>query len=177
MLKGDRISLRPIRELDLEMLWSLHADLSNRGPFYPQGVQSEPAFRRQFAETGFWTREEGTLLITDHDGRVVGNIEVFPTLAYLSEVELSYQVFATADRGKGYATDAVRLMVRYLFENRPVNRIRLTIHPENAGSRRIAEKTGFTLEGRMRGAWLSRGRHHDLEVWSILRDEVIGPAG
>jgi len=173
MLKGDRVVLRQIRESELGMLWALHADVANRGDFYPRGVLSVSAFRKEFAESGFWTREEGTLLITTHDERIVGNIEWFPTLRYLSEVELSYQLFDRADDGKGYVSEAVRLLVRYLFETKPLNRIRLVIHPDNVGSKRVAGKTGFSFEGVMRGAWLSRGRYQDVELWSILHDEVV----
>jgi ribosomal-protein-alanine N-acetyltransferase len=175
MLKGERIVLRQVRESDIESLWLLHADIANRGPHFPQGVVSEPAFRKEFAETGLWTRDEGTLLITAGDGRLVGSIEWFPTVRYLSEVELSYQLFDRADDGKGYVSEAVRLLVVYLFENKTFNRIRLIIHPANAGSRRVAEKTGFTFEGVMRGAWLSSGRYRDVEVWSILHDDVVRP--
>jgi RimJ/RimL family protein N-acetyltransferase len=47
------------------------------------------------------------------------------------------------------------------------------IHPDNDASQRVAEKCGFTLEGTMRKAWFHRGRHQDVQVWSILRDEVL----
>lgn len=173
MLKGERVTLRPVREADLEPFWLLHTDIANRGPFYPHNVLSEPTFRKQFAETGFWTREEGTLLITTPDGRMVGSIEWFPTVRYLSEVELSYQLFDRADDGRGYVSEAVGLLVTYLFRNKTINRIRLIIHPGNAGSQRVAEKNGFQLEGVMRGAWLSGGRYQDVQVWSILHDDVI----
>lgn len=176
VLKGERVTLRPIREADLDPFWLMHTDIENRGPYYPRGVLSEPTFRKQFAETGFWTREEGTLLITTCDGRMIGSIEWFPTVRYLSEVELSYQLFDRADDGHGYVSEAVVLLVRYLFENKTFNRIRLVIHPENAGSQRVAEKNGFKREGVMRGAFLSVGRHQDVEVWSILHDDVIGPS-
>jgi hypothetical protein len=79
VLKGERVTLRPVREADLEPFWLLHTDIANRGPYYPHNVLSEPTFRKQFAETGFWTREEGTLLITTSDGRMVGSIEWIPT--------------------------------------------------------------------------------------------------
>lgn len=174
MLKGERVTLRQVRESDLDALWELHADIANRGPYFPLGVMSQTAFRKQFAEDGFWSREEGMLLIADREDRVVGSIEWFPTVRYLSEVELSYQLFDRADDGKGYISEAVQLLVRYLLENKTFNRIRLIIHPENGGSRRVAEKSGFRLEGVMRGAFLSRGRYQDVELWSILRDDVIG---
>jgi [ribosomal protein S5]-alanine N-acetyltransferase len=142
VLKGERVTLRPVRDADLEPFWLLHTDIANRGPYYPHNVLSEPTFRKQFAETGFWTREEGTLLITTGDGRMVGSIEWFPTVRYLSEVELSYQLFDRADDGQGYVSEAVGLLVTYLFRNKAINRIRLIIHPGNAGSQRVAEKNG-----------------------------------
>jgi [ribosomal protein S5]-alanine N-acetyltransferase len=173
VLKGERVTLRPVRESDLDALWLVHTDLANRGPYFPLGVMSQSAFRKQFAEDGFWSREEGMLLITTGDDRVVGSIEWFPTVRYLSEIELSYQLFDRADDGKGFISEAVMLLVRYLFENKTFNRIRLIIHPNNAGSRRVAEKAGFRLEGVMREAFLSKGRYNDVEVWSILHDEVV----
>ena len=63
MLHGPHITLRPVREADLDTLYAAHADIRNRGDFFPLGVLSEPAFRRHFAETGFWEKEEGTLVI------------------------------------------------------------------------------------------------------------------
>jgi [ribosomal protein S5]-alanine N-acetyltransferase len=86
---------------------------------------------------------------------------------------LSYQLFDRADDGQGYVSEAVRLLVTYLFRNKAINRIRLIIHPGNAGSQRVAEKNGFQREGVMRGAWLSGGRYQDVQLWSILHDDVI----
>ena len=59
----------------------------------------------------------------------------------------------------------------YPFQ-RPINRIQLAIHPEKEASKRVAKKTGYTLEGLMRGCWFHQGRFQDLEIWSILRDEL-----
>jgi inner membrane transporter RhtA len=39
-------------------------------------------------------------------------------------------------------------------------------------SRRVADKSGYMLEGVMRGCWFHRGKYHDLEIWSVLRDEL-----
>ena len=53
MLFGQRVHLRPVRESDLDALYDAHVDVRNRGPYFPLGVKSEPAFKRSFAETGF----------------------------------------------------------------------------------------------------------------------------
>ena len=56
MLEGQRITLRPVAEADLDFLYEAHTAIANRGPYFPLGVRSESAFRREFAETGFWQR-------------------------------------------------------------------------------------------------------------------------
>jgi ribosomal-protein-alanine N-acetyltransferase len=173
MLKGKSIALRPVHNTDLEKLYRFHTDIQNRGEYFPHGVLSEPAFQKQFQENGFWGREDGMLLIVNPADEVLGHIEFFKTVNYLDEYELSYQIYTTEHRGKGVMTEAVRLLVRYLFETRQINRIRLVIHPGNAASRRLAEKCGFRHEGTARGAWYNKGQHHDVEIYSILHNDVI----
>jgi [ribosomal protein S5]-alanine N-acetyltransferase len=171
MLKGDKINLRPIREADLPLLYDFHQDIGNRGPYYALYLQSEPSFRQQFQETGFWQRDRGTLLIVTPGDEILGHIEFFPTVGYLDELELAYLIYRPERRGAGAASEAVRLLAGYLFDTRRHNRLRLIIHPDNQASRRVAEKCGFTLEGTARGAWFLRGRHHDVLVYALLREE------
>lgn len=172
MLKGESIRLRPIREGDLEAVYNYHLDIANRGEYFPLGVLSEPAFKQRFQQDGFWGADEGMLLIVDGEGAIIGHIEFFATVPYLDEYELSYQIYDKAHYGKGYTSEAVNLLVRYLFGRKKVNRIRLVIHPENAASRRVAEKCGFSHEGTARGAWFHQGKNHDVEIYSILREEA-----
>ncbi|MGH3507978.1 MAG: GNAT family N-acetyltransferase [Nocardioidaceae bacterium] len=171
VLHGERIALRLVREADLPALHAFETDLSTRGSYFPLGVRSEPALRSEFEKNGLWDRDEGMLLITTRD-EIVGEIEYFPITHYLVGYEISYQLFGDRHAGRGYTSEAVRLLVNYLFGLKRVNRLQLNIHPENAASRRVAEKCGFTFEGVMRGAWFHNGAYWDLEIWSLLRDEV-----
>ncbi len=173
MLKGKSITLRPVRETDLDQLYSFHLDIDNRGDYFPRGILAQPAFHKQFQETGFWSKDDGMLVISSSDDEILGHIEFFKTVNYLDEFELSYQVYFPEHRGKGVATEAVNLLVRYLFETKRVNRIRLVIHPDNLASRRIAEKCGFKPEGTARGAWYNKGTHQDVEIYAILHKDVI----
>ena len=173
MLHGKRIALRPVRMLDLEKLYEFHTDIQNRGEYFPRGVLSHAAFQKRFHDTGFWGTDDGMLVIVDPDGEILGHIEFFKTVNYLDEFELSYQLYHLRSHGKGVMTEAVSLLVRYLFDTKRMNRIRLIIHPENAASLRLAEKCGFVKEGTARGAWYNKGRHHDVVIYSILHDDVI----
>lgn len=173
MLKGKSITLRPVRDTDIDQLYANHVDIDNRGEFFPRGILAEPLFRRRFQETGFWEQDDGMLLIVSPGDEILGHIEFFKTVNYLDEYELSYQIYSPEHRGKGFTTEAVNLLVRYLFETRRVNRIRLVIDPGNLASRRLAEKCGFLHEGTARGAWYHRGRHRDVEIYAILHEDVI----
>jgi RimJ/RimL family protein N-acetyltransferase len=157
---------------DVSTFYSHINNLDYRGHFFPLNLYSEATFRRDFEQHGFWEKEEGMLVMIDHDEAIVGEIEFFPITNYLVGYELSYLLFGEQHSGKGYATEAVRLLTEYLFAGKRTNRVQLNIHPDNAASRRVAEKAGYTLEGRMRGCWFHQGEYHDLEIWSILRDEL-----
>jgi RimJ/RimL family protein N-acetyltransferase len=171
MLRGERITLRPIREADLDAFYAAHTNIANRGAFFPLGVASESKLRRDFAETGLWEREEGTLLIITPADEMAGHIEFFKPVGYWDAWELSYQLYDDAFAGRGYVSEAVQLLVDYLFGAKKQHRIQLVIVPENAPSRRIAEKCGFTLEGTARGAFFNDGRNQDVLIYSLLRTD------
>lgn len=171
MLNGKQISLRTVREADLEALYSAHVNLANRGRFFPMGMVSEPAFRRAFAEHGLWQQEEGLLLIVAPDGEIVGHIEFYKPVHYWDAFELSYQLYDDQFAGRGWVSEAVQLLVDYLFATKKQHRIQLTIIPENAASVRIADKCGFKLEGTARGAFFNDGRSQDLLICSLLRTD------
>jgi len=173
ILKGKFINLRPVLDTDLNQLYSFHIDIDNRGDFFPRGVLSQPAFQKQFQDTGFWSKDEGMLVIASPDDALLGHIEFYKTVMYLDEYELSYQIYDTKQHSKGFMTEAVNMMTRYLFETKRMNRIRLVIHPDNVASRRLAEKCGFQHEGTARGAWYNKGRYQDVEIYSILHNDVI----
>jgi [ribosomal protein S5]-alanine N-acetyltransferase len=171
MLQGRLIELRPVRESDLEALYAAHTKIADRGPHFPRSVLSEPAFKREFAEHGFWQKEEGLLLILTPEGELAGHIEFFKPVSYWDAFELSYQLYGDSFAGRGYSTEAVQLVVDYLFATKKQHRIHLVIVPQNVASVRIAEKCGFTLEGTVRGAFFNHGRNHDVVLYSLLRDD------
>ena len=171
MLKGKVVTLRPVRESDLDYLREADLDLESRGEYWPRSIISEAAYRREFQDTGFWGENFGRLLI-ECGGEVIGEIMYFKTVAYLDEFEIGYRLFGQQHWGKGATTEALTLVTGYLFETRNINRIRLCIDSDNTGSRRVAEKGGYKHEGTQRGAMFNRGRHHDMELYAITRADL-----
>ena len=172
MLNGERVRLQLVRDEDLPAFITAHEEIANRGAYFPLGVLSGAALRKQHAENGLWEREEGTLLIWNHDDEIVGHIEFFKPVSYWDAFELSYQLYDQRHAGHGYTTEAVQLLVDYLFGAKKQHRIHLVIVPGNAASRRVAEKCGFVLEGTARGAFFNGGRNHDVLLYSLLRTDA-----
>jgi RimJ/RimL family protein N-acetyltransferase len=171
MLRGRLVTLRPVREADLDALYDAHTDIRARGAWFPLGVLSESAFRREFGEHGFWQKTEGMLVVVAPDGEVAGHVEFFRPVSYWDAFELSYQLYADQYAGRGFVTEAVQLLVDYLFGTKKEHRIQLVIVGENVASRRIAEKCGFVLEGTARGAFFNDGRNQDVLMYSLLRTD------
>ena len=171
MLHGSQITLRIPRQTDLDAMYAAHVEIDNRGRYFPLNVASESTFRQRFAETGFWQKEEGTLLIVGPDGEIGGEIQFFKPVGYWDAFELSYHLWASTFAGRGWMTEAVQLLVDYLFATKKQQRIQLVIVPDNAASRRVAEKCGFTLEGTVRGAFFNAGRNQDVLLYSLLRTD------
>jgi ribosomal-protein-alanine N-acetyltransferase len=89
-------------------------------------------------------------------------------------IEISYELIPE-ERGKGYGTEAVQLMVDYLFLSKDIARIQATVDVRNKVSQRLLEKTGFQREGTMRKCLFSNGELRDYHLYSILREEWKEP--
>jgi len=171
MIRGRAITLRVIRERDLDALLDLENDLARKGELVPHRLLAESAFRKQFQDTGFMTEEVGRLLIVDGEDRILGTVGYFRPAHYIDGYELAYVIFEPIRRGRGIATEAVSLLIDFLFSAKKIGRVQAALVPENAASRRVIEKCGFQREGVMRRAAFIQGRSTDLELWSLLREE------
>ena len=72
---------------------------------------------------------------------------------------------------KGYGSEAMRLMLRYGFEELNLNRVSLGVFSANPRGIRSYEKCGFVHEGRMREFARRDGQYWDLVFMGILREE------
>jgi RimJ/RimL family protein N-acetyltransferase len=171
MLEGRNVNLRLFAEDDIDEFLKLENAYSEFGEFVPVVFRSGPQFRKHISETGGWDENMGRMLVTDKQGRMIGHVTFFKDPSYQSGFEVGYVIFRRKDRGKGYMTEALRILSAYIFELRPVPRLHITTACDNAAARRIAEKCGYQYEGTMRQFGLLRGRYVDAARYSLLRDE------
>ena len=77
------------------------------------------------------------------------------------------------DWGKGYGTDAMKIILRFAFTEINLRRVTLTVFEYNPRAIRSYEKAGFHHEGRLRGVLLRDGKRWDMLYMGILRDDWI----
>ncbi len=92
----------------------------------------------------------------------------------LPHPDIGFGVAEPGDRGRGYATEATRLLVSYLFAGYPAERITAATDRENSPARRVLEKSGFSEEGTLRRSFLHHGSWHDLVLYGLLRSDWSG---
>lgn len=74
-------------------------------------------------------------------------------------------------RRKGYGTEATRLICEYGFFFRNLHSIKLEVHDYNASAKRIYQRLGFKIVGRLRGVNLLNDRRYDEIIMDLLRSE------
>jgi ribosomal-protein-alanine N-acetyltransferase len=71
--------------------------------------------------------------------------------------------------GRGFATEALRAIVKFGHQRVGVNRIEAVVMLGNEASARVLRKAGFAEEGLLRAYGHWKGQYHDLRMFSILR--------
>jgi len=163
------MELRPLAAADVDDVAELIADPTTlrytRVPEPPPEGFAQGWYARY--EEGRETGAKEAFAIVGDDGAFLG-LALAPTIdAEAAEAELGYIVAARA-RGRGVASEALRQLTAWAFEQRGIERAYLLIDVDNAASGTVAERAGYTLEGVLRNAYIKDGRRGDTQLWSRL---------
>ena len=166
----DVLALRPVAEEDLPLLERLTQDPVAAGAHAWTGWRNLLEFRQGWAEDRLIGDAGGVLMIARGDERI-GFVSWFqvdfsPSYYWSMGIALLPQA-----RGKGYGTQAHRLLARYLFAHTTVHRIEADTEAGNVAEQRALEKAGFTREGVLRGVFWRDGAWRDDVVYSLLRTD------
>lgn len=106
--------------------------------------------------------------------RYIGGIDLTSIDGIDHNAVLSLVVGLAADRNKGYASEAVGLLLGHAFQEMGLHRVSLNVYEENKAAVRCYVKSGFRIEGRRREQTLLNGRYIDLVQMGLLESEYLG---
>ncbi|MGM1048126.1 MAG: GNAT family N-acetyltransferase [Bacillota bacterium] len=74
-------------------------------------------------------------------------------------------------QNKGYGSEAIQLLQKFVFLQLNLNRLQLEVHVYNDKAIKCYIKCGFKEEGRLRQKHFSNGQYSDVIYMGILREE------
>ena len=110
-------------------------------------------------------------IVIQETDRLIGSIGLNQIDFRYRSASLGMMIGEKSMWGKGYGTEATRLVVRYAFEELHLNRVQLHVYEYNLRGIRVYEKVGFRREGMLRQEHVYNGRFWDTVVMAILREE------
>jgi [ribosomal protein S5]-alanine N-acetyltransferase len=105
------------------------------------------------------------------DAEVIGAVGIaLKEDIYRKNAEIGYWI-GEPFWGRGFATEAVKLMIDYTFENYDVTRIYASMFEQNIASQKVLLKAGFKLEAILKKALFKDGRYADEIIMSLLKED------
>lgn len=171
----DKIRLRGVKASDLEDYY-LKIDeedsesLRNSDRLiFPVGFEVRAERVAQLSKQNPYS-EVYTLIIENKKGQPVGNINTHSCNGIDGVFKYGLGILA-AHRGQGYATDAIRLLCKYYFDELDYKKVEVHVYEFNEASIRLHKKLGFTHEGTLRKNHYAKGKRWDTLCFGLLREE------
>lgn len=182
MFVGSVAALRSVRREDLSVLHAAFGDdpavhsVVETTPWQPRVIEAVQArYDKGLADDADPAVVDFVVhSATDHAGRCLGSATVWGIDLHNRTAHLGLSVIAS-ERGRGLGLDAVRLMCRYAFEVRDLQRVSLETLVTNEPMLRTALAAGFTQEGVLRENAYVMGARVDEVVFGMLRHEWSPP--
>lgn len=166
MLKSQNIYIRLIEPNDVEDL--LQIEKSNKDFFEKYSIDRSPEFYTKDVQVDLINKKIekakqdseynfGIFKIDNHE--LIGTIALYRVMRGPAQSAWVGYSLSKDHNGKGYTTEAVKLIVDYAFNTLLLHRIEAGVMPRNIGSIRVLEKAGFQKEGissknvKINGVW------------------------
>jgi RimJ/RimL family protein N-acetyltransferase len=175
MIRGSSVVLRPITAGDLPLLRAWQSDpaiMAGWGmpmPLLPAAAL-EHDLNGRFAQFD----ERGYLIIESPEGPV-GRIDFGQLDQRHGSCEIALYIGDKAAQGRGYAADAIRALAGFLFDQRRLRRIELTVMASNQRAIRLYERIGFVTEGVLRDHVFFDDGFHDEVMMALHPDTMRDP--
>jgi len=154
-IKGERVILTPIKPEEKDDFYKLATQTEGSNFWYGENGKIERTKEKFFEDwnEGYFdvgSPEKGQCFWIVVDGEKIGQVNYNKIDQENKKVELDIIIGDGAKMGKGYGTDALKALIKYLFDNFDINKIWVEPRANNPRAVRVYEKIGFQKEGLLR---------------------------
>jgi len=166
--------LRPATLIDVKLLTLWQSSTFYTGKFNDFGLTARSPLEDAIKKNGLIGEFGGTLIVESVvDDKPLGTVS-WHLVHHGPNPESSAWNIGIAlipeARGRGFGTQAQRLLAQYLFATTSANRIEASTDVENVAEQRALEKAGFSRDGVLRGAQYRAGEWRDVALYSVVRN-------
>lgn len=178
ILEGQSVHLRPTIPEDADIFFAALSDKESMRLTGTQESYSLEDVRSHYQRIqNDNNRVDYSIILPDKDTpenpTVVGEV-VLHNIDWLNKnADFRIALVSAAEFGKGYGTEATRLLVQYGFEVLELHRIALEVYDFNPRAQHVYEKCGFVTEGVRRQVLLWEGIYYDAILMAILKDDYV----
>lgn len=170
-MNNEKIILKKFNREDIELYVQATEEWKSTGNGLGHKLRKISAIYQKFERDGFFSRNEGKMLILSESYEILGYCSYFRSAPYMDGYEIGYQIFDPKDRGKGYGTEALKLFTEFLFRTYTISRLQICMEEENLPAERVALRARFAFEGLMRGVLRRKGKSVNLKLYGITRED------
>ena len=180
ILKGEKVTLVPIKPEEKDEFYEL-ATKSYGSKFWHDKEETKKLTKEKFFKDwneGYFdvnSPEKGQCFWIIVNGRKIGQVNYNKIDLQNKKVEVDIIIGSEEDMSKGYGSDSLRTLMKYLFEKLGVNKIWIEARGNNPRAIKAYEKAGFKKEGLLRGENYFEGKFVDCVRFGILRKEFLRP--
>lgn len=158
LLLGERIRLRALEPQDVETLYQWENDTAIWVASNTQVPFSKFVLEQYVAAShlDLHTNKQLRLMITTKEGLDVGAIDLFDFDSQHQRAGIGILVAEKMDRGKGYATEALNLLIQYCFTQLHLHQLYCNITIDNEASIQLFKKHNFAITG-IKKDWIRVG--------------------
>ena len=173
-IKTERLMLRALTLTDAPAMYSYRSDpeVMRHQAWHPANEKEIQAFIRKNRRLKFNTANTWVQLgiYLKPTNELIGDIGIHFLPLDNWQVEIGFTI-SPKYQGKGFATEAVKQLLNYLFNNLRKHRVIASVDPENAASIRLLERVGMRKEGHfIKSIWNGKGWADDI-TYAILEED------
>lgn len=154
-LKGQHIFLRAIEPSDLDMLYEWENDTENWTISNTQTPFSRFVLEQYIASAlqDIYSVKQLRLIICTEKNQAIGSIDLFDFDPNHLRAGIGILIAEKSDRRKGYASEALELLIDYCFSTLNLHQLYSNITIDNEASVLLFQKHGFMITG-MKKQWI-----------------------
>ena len=144
--------------------------LADMDPAIFQSIKATRAWMEKHLDD--WLEHEFSIRTIEGD-LLIGTTGLGGNLKFHGDAFVGIGIGDPAYWGKGYGTEAMKLVLRYAFMELNLQHVSLDVFEYNQRALHSYEKAGFRVEGRMRNMLLRECKRWDMVFMGILREEWL----